>query len=153
MSLKEYSSSHILIIYKNKFLLQHRDSKKKIHIPNFWGLFGGKVKIKETPKECILREINEEINIKIKNVNFFINIKSSAKFLNPTRNINYFYANIKDKPNKIKIFEGQGFRFFSFDQLSKIQINPFDYSAISMFYYLKILKKDIIPKKKFLKLK
>ena len=153
MSLKEYLSSHILIIYNNKFLLQHRDNKKKIHFPNFWGLFGGKVLFKETSKECILREINEEINIKIKKVNFFINIKSSAEYLKPTRNINYYYVNIKKKPKKIKIFEGQGFRFFSFDQLSKIQINPFDYSAISMFYYLRVLKKKIIPKKKFLNLK
>ena len=98
----------------------------------------------ETPKKCILRELNEEINIEINNLNYFINIISSAEYLKPTRNISYYYINLTKKPKKIKIFEGQNSKFFSFQQLGKIKINPFDYAAISMFYYLKIIKKIIL---------
>ena len=42
-------------------------------------------------------------------------------------------------------------RFFYFEQLRKIQIDSFDYSTISIFCYLKILKKKIIPKKYYFK--
>ena len=51
---------------KNKYLFQLRDNLKEISSPNKWGFFGGKVKKDEKPSDCMIRELKEELNIKIK---------------------------------------------------------------------------------------
>jgi len=46
----------------HEFLLQQRD-EKALTYPLCWTLFGGKVEPGETPKQAILRELIEEINL------------------------------------------------------------------------------------------
>ena len=36
-------ASKAVIIHKGKYLLQHRDDKKEIFSPNYWGCFGGMI--------------------------------------------------------------------------------------------------------------
>ncbi|CAI9393035.1 8-oxo-dGTP diphosphatase [Bacillus sp. T2.9-1] len=35
-------------------------------LPNLWEFPGGKVKENETPKDCVIREVNEELGVSIK---------------------------------------------------------------------------------------
>ena len=46
-------------------LLQHRDAKAPVN-PNLWGFFGGSREGNETPKQCFIREIKEELGINIR---------------------------------------------------------------------------------------
>lgn len=149
MITKEYNSVHAIILFKNYFVLQLRDNKKNIHFPNFWGLFGGKLKNGESAKKGIIRELREETNLSIidKKIFFFLTIRSSSNFFFPTRNIKYFFYNLEKLPNKISIFEGQKYKLFRFEDLKKIKVNPFDYSAISFYYYKEIKNCKLIPKK------
>ena len=55
-----------VIYFKNKYLIQKRSRKKNIYFPNLYGVFGGAVNIRETNLSAICREIDEELNIKIK---------------------------------------------------------------------------------------
>ena len=55
-----------IITYKNKYLLQLRDNKKRISFPNHWGLFGGRKEKKESDILTLRREIKEETNLDIK---------------------------------------------------------------------------------------
>lgn len=48
----------------NRVLLQKRDSKAPFN-PNKWGFFGGTNEGAETPEECLTREWQEELGIKI----------------------------------------------------------------------------------------
>jgi len=48
----------------NRVLLQKRDSKAPIN-PDKWGFFGGAGEKGETPEECVIREWQEELGIKI----------------------------------------------------------------------------------------
>uniref|UniRef100_UPI000A7E2674 NUDIX domain-containing protein n=1 Tax=Pelagibacter ubique TaxID=198252 RepID=UPI000A7E2674 len=72
--MKHHKSVHAIILFKGKYFIQKRDNKKNIHFPNFWGLFGGKIKNNELKIDAIIREIKEETNLKInkpkKNLNF-----------------------------------------------------------------------------------
>jgi 8-oxo-dGTP diphosphatase len=149
--LQKYNSVHALLIYNNKFLLQKRDNIKNIHFPDFWGLFGGKVKKNELPKKAIIRELEEEINIShfvfLKNI---FNLIIKSKDVGPERDIKYFFIILKNIPNKVKIFEGSGFDFFTFNQLKFLKIHPFDYAVIS-FYYFKYMKKLFLIPSKYLK--
>ena len=149
MKKKEYYSNHAIIIFKNYFLLQHRDNKENIHFPDFWGLFGGKQRKDELPEFSLLRELKEETNLNISSVDFFLQFKVSSPIIQPIRNIKYFICYLSFIPKKIKISEGKNFNFFTFKKIGGIKINPFDYAAINLFYYSKIKKIDIIPRRFF----
>ena len=137
-----------IIIYKNKFLLQKRDKKNDIYFPDLWGVFGGSLKNKESPKMAVEREIMEEINVKLKFKKFLENDILSKNF-NPRRRRYFFYSNIKYREiKKIVLNEGKSFDFFNLKQLEKLSIVPWDYAAIKYFYFSKIKKMQVIPQKK-----
>lgn len=144
---KYYKSSHIIIIYKKKFLLQKRDKYKKIHFPGFWGLFGGKNLKSESSIQGIEREIQEEINIKIKKPRYLFKLNILGKDLIVPREIQYFIKNVKKLPKSFNLIEGEDYSFFSFKEILKLKINSFDLSAISFYHYNNIKKEKLIPKK------
>lgn len=145
--MKTLYSTHLIVFYKKKYLLQLRDKKKGIHFPGFWGLFGGKIKPNETSLNAIKREIIEETNFEIKKFKYKYRFNIKGKDLVSTRDITYFQGELKRLPDKISIREGKSFGFFSFDEIKKIKITSFDLAAISFHYFTKVLKKDVLPKK------
>lgn len=52
-----------LVIFDEKFLMVQRDNKPEILNPNKWNLPGGGIEEGENPKETLLRELQEEINV------------------------------------------------------------------------------------------
>ncbi|GGA24238.1 NUDIX domain-containing protein [Okeania sp. KiyG1] len=61
----------ILLNSNNEILLVLRDDKNSIPFPNTWNLLGGFIENGELPEECICREIREEIEIELTDINFF----------------------------------------------------------------------------------
>ena len=57
------------IIWKNKKILISKRLKKSM-LGGMWEFPGGKIKINETPKNCIKREVKEELNITVMPKNF-----------------------------------------------------------------------------------
>ncbi|MBD3208012.1 MAG: NUDIX domain-containing protein [Candidatus Nealsonbacteria bacterium] len=55
---------------EGKVLFQHRDSDAPSS-PNCWGLFGGAMEEGETPEKGIKREVEEELQIKLKDFKLF----------------------------------------------------------------------------------
>lgn len=53
-----------LVIWNNKFLVVQRDNKPGILNPNKWNLPGGAIEEGESPEEALMRELEEEVNIK-----------------------------------------------------------------------------------------
>ncbi len=57
------------IIKKNsKYLIARRSPEK--HLGGFWEFPGGKIESGETAEECLVREIQEELNVTIKIISF-----------------------------------------------------------------------------------
>ena len=65
--MKRKGSSIIFINNNNEILLLLRDNIPTIPHPNMWDLPGGHVEENESPEECIIREMNEELNIILEN--------------------------------------------------------------------------------------
>jgi 8-oxo-dGTP diphosphatase len=56
--------SAAIIISECKILITKRNENMKL--PNLWEFPGGKVKENETPEDCVIREVNEELGVGIK---------------------------------------------------------------------------------------
>ncbi|MCR4312403.1 MAG: NUDIX domain-containing protein, partial [Candidatus Uhrbacteria bacterium] len=55
--------SKALVIYNGKLVLVQRDNKPDILNPNKWNLPGGGIEDDESPRDALIRELREEINI------------------------------------------------------------------------------------------
>ena len=132
-----------IICVNNKYLLQLRDKHKNIYYPNFWGLFGGSIEKKETPRKAITREIKEEINLDIKVKRIILN--SKFKFYDSTNTFETFFYQCKSiNKKKIILREGQDFCFFSYNDIRKLKIVPYDLVAITYHHHTLTKKKKYI---------
>jgi 8-oxo-dGTP diphosphatase len=106
-----------IILEKNKeFLLQLRDDKAPT-APNKWALFGGGIEENENPEEAIIREIEEELSIKL-------NKKYIKLFIKTTYNNEdcyIFRTKINYDLEDLKLNEGADMKFFSKDEIIKLK--------------------------------
>ncbi len=134
-----------IIIKNNKYLLQKRDTKKKIFFPGFWGVFGGSVEKYETEKKAILRELNEELSLKLKIKSKLFKLNFKSKFFKKERDRSYFQCEFVGQKTKIKLNEGQKFGYFKIEELKKLNIIPWDLQAIIYYDLFYVKKKKLIP--------
>ena len=106
----------ILFNSDNKILLVLRDNKDSIPFPNTWNLLGGFIEKGESPEECIRREIREEIEIELGNINLF------QKYNVYNREHYIFWKQIDLDLTQIKLNEGQRLAYFSKDEFEKYQL-------------------------------
>ena len=111
-------ASKAIIFSNNKYLLQLRDNKKNILYPNQWALFGGRFKKNESAEESIIREIKEELLVKIK-----ITMKIYERYNSETNGyINYFYAQALNDIKAENLKEGQALHWFSKAEIHKLKL-------------------------------
>ena len=87
---KPHYNVAIGIIWKNKKLIISKRPIKKL-LGGLWEFPGGKIETNETPKECLVREVLEELNIKI-SVNYLIK-KFRYNYSHFSITINAFHCN------------------------------------------------------------
>jgi len=116
-----------LINYKlNKLLFYLRGNNPSIPEPNKWSLFGGVLEEGETKESGLKRELKEEINIPVSQIDYLGQMKNSEG------QILYFSKGkiYGDKLIKIKITEGQRVNYFA---PHKIAGNNFE-TSVEEFY-------------------
>ncbi len=115
MNVSQCSVVSAIIVANSKLLLLKRDEKEGIRDPGKWQLPGGGVENEESAEEAIRRELYEEIGI----------VPNLLRFLiSPSPEVDVFYARLsqEEERNIRKGSEGSELRFFSFEQLSNIQL-------------------------------
>ena len=60
----------IALLYNDKVLMYLRDNKKGLFNANMWDFPGGGREREETPHECVIREVKEELGIVLKEESF-----------------------------------------------------------------------------------
>lgn len=61
----------ILVTADDRYLLQLRDNRPEVPNAGHWGGFGGYVEAGETPRQAIVRELQEELEFHPRQVNWF----------------------------------------------------------------------------------
>ncbi len=126
-----------IIIQNEKILLTQRGEHP--HHPFQWEFPGGKIKPGETEADCILREINEELDLHLE-------IKEKLK----TVVFDYSFKKIELIPficfireGKIKLNEHVDFKWIWLQEAEKMDISEADRKVISNEKNISLLKKYI----------
>ncbi len=57
--------AHSLLLVNGRYVLQLRDDRPDIAAPGLWALFGGSVERGEEPRQAVLREVEEELCLRL----------------------------------------------------------------------------------------
>ncbi len=125
----------ILLNSKKEVLLILRDNIHSIPYPDCWDLPGGHPEGEEAPEECIRREMTEELELELGEINFF------KKYIWPDFDEYIFWKFIDLEPEKVKLHEGQKVRYFSFNDIKEMKL-AFYYNQVFPEFY-DYIKKDI----------
>lgn len=126
-----------ILLERDNLVLQLRDNKPSIETPGMWSLFGGLIEQNEDPKYAMLREIEEELCIKVKDICFLWDCiycrEDGKKVLHKI-----YEADITSLWGKHRLMEGQSAKSFKFDQLKTLRIPPFVREVLSRHQRQKI---------------
>lgn len=111
-------SKIVLINSEGKLLLQLRDNKPTIPFPGFWDFIGGEIENGETSLEAIKREIKEEINLEVSDIQFL----GEYVFIPLNVHLTYFKGKIEKSVENIGLTEGQEVKYFRFNELYDLKI-------------------------------
>lgn len=116
------------IIFKNDKILMSKRHKKKREFPGYWEFPGGKCNTNESKKDCITREIKEELNVDIQ---FIEIISTKKKFINKY-NIYYCVCNVINDNMIKKNNEISEYRYFNINDINTLKLLPYDYRMINI---------------------
>jgi len=105
--MKRKGTSIIFVNDQQQVLLFLRDDKPTIPYPNTWDVPGGHVNAGETPEQCIVREMKEEMDLTLEEFERF----SVMEFTDRAEYTFWKRANLDIE--KIDLQEGQRLRWFT----------------------------------------
>ena len=114
--MKRLGTSIIFVNDKLEILLFLRDDKQGLPYRNMWDVPGGHVEENETPKECIVREMKEEMNLDLKDFQLFCQKEFDDR-------IEYTYwkkANLII--SEINLMEGQRLKWFTQQEAANTEL-------------------------------
>ncbi len=116
-----------VVIHEGKILLVLRDNIPTISYPNTWNTPGGGIDEGESPKEAIVRELQEEINLLPKEV-----IDTGTTTYTDGSVVHRFFVPVSDQEfsSIYLVSEGQKIGWFTLDELFQLEVSPH-----SMVYY------------------
>jgi len=89
-----------------RLLIYLRDNKPEIPFPDHWDFFGGHIEEGETPEQALVREVGEELGVRLESWQFFRRYECLSGDAYP--NIKHiFYARIDRLASELTLYEGQ----------------------------------------------
>jgi 8-oxo-dGTP diphosphatase len=124
-------ASIIFINNENKVLLFLRDDFHQIKFPNMWDIPGGQVEADETPEECIVREMMEEIGLNLIDFSLFERKEFSDR-------IEYtFWKHQELDIESIALKEGQCLRWFTREEAASTPL-AFEFNCTIESFFEKL---------------
>jgi 8-oxo-dGTP pyrophosphatase MutT (NUDIX family) len=126
----------IIITESGRYVLQHRDDLPQIWYPGHWGCFGGALEAGEDPIQALEREIAEELELEVRQAEYFTRFDFDLSRLGMTTFYREYYVVRITEADlaSAKLHEGQAVRAFDGKTLlHELRLCPYD--AFAMFLY------------------
>ena len=124
-----------ILLERNNFILQLRDNKPSVETPGVWSLFGENLKKNEDPQEAMLREIEEELCVKVKDICFLWDWEDGQKVHHKI-----YEADITSLWGRHQLTEGQATDSFNWDQLKTLRIPQFIQEVLARYQQERVPK-------------
>jgi len=126
--MKRKGCSIIFLDDENRILLLLRDDKPDIPYPNMWDVPGGHVDPGESPEDCIIREMKEEMDLQLTDFSLFTVMEFDDR-------IEYvFWKRENLVIPEIRLHEGQRIEWFTEDR-AKGQRLAYGFNRIVREFY------------------
>lgn len=102
--------------------MQLRENKPGVAAAGTWGFFGGTVHDGESPQQALIREIHEELGLKIRRCRLFARVDGLGRLRLPTRWW-FFEVKASDAWDKHKLKEGQACGLFAVTDMSSLPMS------------------------------
>jgi 8-oxo-dGTP diphosphatase len=126
--MKNRTANLILLNPNDEVLLQLRDDVPTIPYPNTWCLPGGHIEGEESPEECLVREMREEMGIDLQNLRRFMEMEY------PDEREFFFLARMDFDVHDIALTEGQAINWFSREVVPQLPMAHNDGMIVEMFF-------------------
>jgi 8-oxo-dGTP pyrophosphatase MutT (NUDIX family) len=124
-----------VLLCGDRYLMQLRDAKPTILLPDHWACFGGDIETGESAAEALRRELVEELEFRPRAMNLLTEMRLLLP-LNPPRQdmMSFFLVPVGDSEIAAMVqHEGAGQRLFTADQLAaEKRVSPWDLAVILM---------------------
>ena len=115
-------SAHAILILDGDYILQLRDNKPTIAAAGQWSLFGGEIKLGETPLQTIKREVYEELSIEPAEYSYLWFTDYHSPFAKTIIRTWFFASDVTAVWLGHKLREGKAVRPFRFEQLPRLDM-------------------------------
>lgn len=128
----------ILVVDRERYLLQLRDDVPNIWYPGHWGLFGGAVDAGEDEIAALRRELREELELELQTAELFVRFDFDLTPMGLTRYARAYYeVPISGEVcERLVLHEGAEMRALPGDAaLSLPRLSPYDSFALFMHHH------------------
>src|ERR1700726_1528422 len=122
-----------LLVCGGRYLMQLRDAKPSILLPDHWALFGGTVDPGESAAEAIVRELVEELELRPARAEIFTEMTVLLPMAEPRLDrMSFFLVPIDERDIAAMVqHEGAGKRLFDPAELAReARVAPWDLAAV-----------------------
>jgi 8-oxo-dGTP diphosphatase len=133
----ENAAAALIQLRDGRYILQLRDARPDIFYPDHWGCFGGAIDAGETPEAALIRELDEELGLKLAE-------NTAKRFTRFTHDFGfaglgsidriYFHLPLSDMAG-LRLQEGARVAAFVADEaLHRLRMVPYDSFALWMHH-------------------
>ncbi len=132
--MREAPGADIIILNsQQQVLLVLRDNKSWIPFPNTWALLGGYLEENESPEAAIRRELVEELELELGEINFF------KSYFWEECDEHIFWTRLDLDISQTTLLEGQKLAYFSRAEINQLEFaSHYDQILIEFFNSLTI---------------
>lgn len=123
----------ILFNRKGELLLLLRDNIPTIGHPNHWNIVGGVIEEGETPEEAAIREVQEEIGVRLASVSLFRRYSIGDRRRAKPVPYYVYWSRLDKGLAQLTLGEGQDMLFFPPEELSTLRIIPHEVGILQEF--------------------
>jgi 8-oxo-dGTP pyrophosphatase MutT (NUDIX family) len=134
-AIARWCAAALLATPDGRYLMQLRDPKPEILLPDHWALFGGSVDAGESADQAIRRELTEELHFDARKVEPFTELVVDLPFAPPRRDrMTFFHVPIEAADLAAMVLgEGADLRLFTAPALAALpKVAPWDLAVVLM---------------------